>query len=96
MRFNVAYGILLGFAMLELLLLQAAVFVDGYAHAITKPAVLPTMSAGGGGGLLGKRNLDNRICDVYSKRKSAQDLTVRAKMLTQWKSGLLHWSILHR
>ncbi|KAL0263715.1 hypothetical protein SLS55_002696 [Diplodia seriata] len=48
MRFNVAYGILLGFAILELLLLQAAVFVDGYAHAITKPAVLPTESAGGG------------------------------------------------
>ncbi|KAL1638110.1 hypothetical protein SLS58_008947 [Diplodia intermedia] len=69
MRFNVAYAILLGFAVLELLLLQAAVFVDGYAHAITKPAVLPTESAGGGvllrrGGILSTHPTSVVDCDA--------------------------------
>ncbi|KAF9629439.1 hypothetical protein BFW01_g10642 [Lasiodiplodia theobromae] len=63
MRVNVAFGILVGFAMLELLLLQVAVLAHGYAHAITKPAFLPT-SAEGGGGILAKRNEDNRICNM--------------------------------
>lgn len=81
MRVNVAFGILVGFAMLELLLLQLAVLAHGYAHAITKPAFLPT-SAEGGGGILAKRNEENGICDVGTHCKCANDVGTCVKLLT--------------
>lgn len=81
MRVNVAFGILVGFAMLELLLLQVAVLAHGYAHAITKPAFLLT-SAVGGGGLLEKKNEDNRMCNMGGESKCAKDVRTCFKLLT--------------
>lgn len=79
MRVNVAFGILVGFAMLELLLLQVSVLTN--AHAITKPAFLPT-SVEGGGGLLEKKNEDNRRCNMGGESKCAKDVRTCVKLLT--------------
>ncbi|OJD30639.1 uncharacterized protein BKCO1_5800019 [Diplodia corticola] len=64
MRVNVAFGIMLSFAMLEMILLQAVVLVNGHAHAITKPAFLPTEVSGGFGSQLGKRGASNHVCNI--------------------------------
>ncbi|GME37951.1 uncharacterized protein LTHEOB_9759 [Neofusicoccum parvum] len=61
MRFNVAFGIMLGLALVELLLLQVAVLVDG--HVITPPPALPTAMTGAGNPILAKRE-NTAFCDV--------------------------------
>lgn len=70
MRKAFSFYVLLSFALLETLLLQSAVLVNGLAHPITAPPALPTTAYGGSFGSNENgpqaRNTWVSACDVSS------------------------------